>query len=542
MERTSFTASTGGQSMSTQAGAPVVIIGAGIGGLSAAISLASAAQTRGSSEQATYGPGTPVIMLEKNLQVGGKMGQVEQDGFRWDTGPSVITMRPVFEALFQRAGRSFGDYVQLKPVEPLTRYFYPDGTVFDATANWPEMAAAIEALAPEDISGYLRFLAFASDLHRITGPVFIYDQPPTWRSFTRVPLPDMIRTRPWATMSQAIAEYVKSPHLRQLLMRFATYVGASPYLAPATLSVIAHVELTGGVWYPIGGIYRIAEALERLALELGVEIRTNTSVRRIHVTNGTVSGVEIEDGELIPASAVIANVDVTTTYRQLLPPGTLSPQLLAAYSKQPTSCSGFAMLLGVEREHPQLAHHNIFFSSNYYQEFKDIFDEGVLPRQPTVYVAITSKSDPTHAPDGCENWFVLVNAPPLALSHSSDHEGHFNRQEELHNYGDHVLATLASFGLDIKDKITHRQLITPESIATKTGAWRGALYGISNNSALNAFQRPHNRSPYVKGLYFAGGATHPGGGVPMVTLSGQLAAKMLLQDRQSANPKATPTI
>lgn len=489
-------------------GAPqVIVIGAGIGGLSTAIRLAAA--------------GCCVTVLEQGAQVGGKMGQIVQDGFRWDTGPSVITMRPVFEELFAVAGRQLEEYLTLEPVEPLTRYFFPDGTRLDATRDLAKMAEQIAALDERDVEGYLDFLEYAARLHRITGPVFIYNQPPTLRTFLSVSPADMVRVDPWLTMDQAIRRRVHSPHLRQLLGRFATYVGASPFQAPATLSVIAHVELTGGVWYPRGGIYQIAAALARLATELGVEIHTQTPVTRIVVEGGRATGVVTADGRTLAADGVIANVDVTTVYSHLLPPE-LAPARRETLRRRQTSCSGYVLLLGVEGEHPQLAHHNIFFNHDYRREFTDIFQRGAPPRDPTVYVAITSKRDPQHAPPGCENWFVLVNAPPLGPT--------FDWQQQGAAYRTVVLETLAHYGLDIRPHIRSEAALTPQDIQRLTGAWRGALYGISSNQALNAFRRPHNRCPEVHGLYFAGGTTHPGGGVPMVTLSGKVAAELFLRD------------
>lgn len=493
--------------------APVVIIGAGIGGLSAAISLAAA--------------GRRVTVFEQGPAVGGKMSQIVADGFRWDTGPSVITMRHVFEGLFARAGRRLDDYLELMPLEPLTRYFYADGSVLDVSRDWSKMAAAIAAWEPRDVAGYLRFLAFAAELHRITGPVFIYNQPPSPASFLRVPPWDMLKVDAWSTLDAAIRRHVRDPRLRQMLGRFATYVGASPYRAPATLGVIAHVELTGGVWYPRGGIYRIATALEQLARELGVIIYTDTPVAQIEVESGRVVGVRLagtgdepSKGELVAAREVIANVDVATVYDRLLPAGAVSPARKNAVMRQATSCSGFVLLLGVNRQHDQLAHHNIFFAQDYRREFDDIFGRGVPPADPTVYVAITAKSDPEHAPPGHENWFVLVNAPAI--------DSHYDWAAQSRPYRDHVLSTLAGHGLDIEQAIVSEQILTPHDIAQRTGAHRGALYGISSNDPLNAFRRPHNRAS-LPGLYFAGGTTHPGGGVPMVTLSGMLVADMLLE-------------
>ncbi len=489
----------------------IVIVGAGVGGLSAAIRLAAADRR--------------VVVLEQNPQVGGKMGEVRAQGFRWDTGPSVITMRPVLEELFASAGRRMEDYLTLLPVEPLTRYFYSDGTRLDATCDLSRMTAQIAALDERDVEGYLAYLAYAARIHRITGPVFIYNRPPTLASFSRVPLRDYFGIDAFRTMEVAIKGWVHSPHLRQLLGRFATYVGASPYLAPATLNVIAHVELTGGVWYPRGGVYSIAHVLARLAQELGVEIRTNSPVEQIEVKDGRVRGVACVKGETIEAQAVIANVDVATVYERLLPAGSVPAHKVKRLVQAEPSCSGFILLLGIEGKHPQLAHHNIFFSRDYRREFTDIFERGVPPDEPTVYLSITSKTDPDHAPAGCENWFILVNAPALGAA--------FDWQKQAAGYRDRVLARLAEFGLDVRDCIRYEQSLTPLDLERLTGARRGALYGASSNRRLAAFMRPHNRCPDVRGLYLAGGTTHPGGGVPMVMLSGKVAAEMVLQDWES---------
>lgn len=487
----------------------IVIIGAGIGGLSAAIRLAAQGQN--------------VAIVEKNPQVGGKMYEINADGFRWDTGPSVITMRHVFEDLFSAAGRRMEDYLTLLPVDPLTRYFYPDGSVLDAHRDLDAMLRQITQIDGHDAVGYQAYLAYVERIHRITGPVFIYDKPPTLASFARVPVPDWFRVDAFRTMQQAIEGFVQSPKLRQLLGRFATYVGGSPYLAPATLNVIAHVELNGGVWYPQGGIYSIAQALERLARELGVELRLGCGVERIMVEGGRAQGVQLAGRETIRADAMISNVDTAMTYQHLL-----REAVPAARQRQMTnydpSCSGFVMLLGVEGTHKQLAHHNIFFSRDYRREFARIFRDGVMPDDPTIYLAITSKTDPSHAPDGCENWFVLVNAPPLSEK--------WNWNEQTDRYRDLVLAQLAERGFDVRGKIRHETLLTPHDLERMSGAYRGALYGMSPNDRFSAFRRPHNRSKDVRGLYFAGGTTHPGGGVPMVMLSGKVAAEMLLQDHR----------
>lgn len=489
---------------------PIIVIGAGVAGLATAIRLQAA--------------GHQVTVLEKNPRVGGKMYKIEQDGFVFDTGPSVITMRHVFEDLFAAAGRNLDDYLALEAAEPMTRYFFSDGTVLDATSNLTEMAQQIEQVEPRDVEGYLAYLSYAARIHRITGPVFIYDKPPTPASFARVPVHEWLKADPLRTMSKAINSHVKSDKMRQLLGRFATYVGGSPYQAPATLNVIAHVELTGGVWYPRGGIYEIANAMQKLARELGVEICIDHGVQQIVVEKGKAVGVKLENGDTLSASAVVSNVDVATTYNKLLTESGIAQNRINSMSNYEPSCSGFVLLLGVEGQHEQLAHHNVFFSDDYEAEFKAIFNDLVPTSDPTIYVAITSKTDAHHAPEGCENWFVLVNAPPLSDK--------YDWQTNWRDYRNLVLNKLAQRGLDIRDKIRTQKILTPEDLQEMSGAWRGALYGPSANNRFMVFLRPHNRSRDVKGLYFAGGTTHPGGGVPMVTLSGKVAADMVLSDLQ----------
>jgi phytoene desaturase len=492
---------------------PIVIIGAGIGGLSTAVHLASAGQK--------------VLVYEKNTAVGGKMSQIHTpDGYRFDTGPSVITMRHVFTDLFATAGRNLDDYLTFLPVDPLTRYFFPDEprTTLDMRRDLSATLAQIEAIEPRDVEGYLNYLAYAARIHRLTGPVFIYDQPPTPASFLRVPVQDWLKVDPFRTMHGAIRRFVRSPHLQQLLGRFATYVGASPYLAPATLNVIAHVELSGGVWYPQGGVYQIAAALAQLAQELGVEIVTGQGVEQIELTEGDnrATAVVLTTGQRIEAAAVVSNLDVTTTYEKLLPPHPARDKRLRQLKSQDPSCSGFILLWGIDKTHPDLAHHNILFGGDYAAEFREIFQHGRVPHDPTIYLAITSKTDPDHAPPGHENWFVLVNAPPT--------QPDWDWATHAPTYRDHLLDKLAAWGFPLRPHIRYEKIITPADLAQHNGAHRGALYGASSNDMLAAFRRPHNRVRQFPGLYLVGGTTHPGGGVPMVTLSGKVAATMLLAD------------
>jgi len=485
---------------------PVTILGGGVGGLAAAISLASA--------------GRRVVLLEQNEQIGGKLGEHRAAGFRWDSGPSVITMRTVFETLFAAAGQRLEDVLTLKPIDPLTRYFFWDGAQVDICRDLSQTLEQIAALEERDVEGYLAFLAEAARVYRIVSRVFLFGPPPTFASLRMVSLRDALSVDLVGTLQKRIERAVRHPHLRQLLGRFATYVGASPYLAPATLTSIAHVELAQGVWYPQGGVYELGRAYERLATQLGVEIHYQARIKRLRVQDDRLAGVELENGEYLTTGIAISNIDVTTTYALMDSP--IAQKQFRKLSRRATSCSGFILLLGVEGSHPALAHHNVFFSRDYRREFEQIFRDGRLPDDPTIYVAITSKSDGDHAPAGCENWFVLVNAPPLPPELGE-------QEEEPLAYAEHLLQKLAERGFDLRTKLRYQKVITPKDLQRLSGAWRGALYGTSFNNRLAPFLRPGNRSP-VRGLYFAGGSVHPGGGVPLATLSGMQAARFVLED------------
>ena len=486
-----------------------IIIGAGIGGLSSAIRLAQ--------------HGWKVQIFEQNKAVGGKMSEYLADGFRWDMGPSVITMRHVLEELFQSIGRRLEDYLTLLPLEPLTRYFYSDGTQLNVTANLTEMLTQIHALEPHDVEGYLHYLSYVARIYRITSPVFIENQPPQLHDFLSVPLWEMPHVDPLRTMNQSIQQFVKHPKLQQLLGRFATYTGASPYLAPATLNVIAHVELNQGVWYPKGGIYSIAKALEKVAIELGVDIHCDHSVGRILTQQGIAYGVELTSGIHHLSDVVLANADVGFVYDQLIMDKSIKLEKhTQSLLKMETSCSGLIFMWGINQSFEQLAHHNILFSDDYPHEFHQLFTQQIMPDDPTIYLAITSKTDPDHAPIGYENWFVLINAP--ALSNQYDWE------IQLRPYREKVLDKLARFGLDIRPHLIHERVLTPHDLEKQTQARRGALYGTSSNNRFAAFNRPHNRSEHIQRLYFVGGTTHPGGGVPMVMLSAKVATEMVLAD------------
>lgn len=483
-----------------------LIIGAGIGGMAAAVRLASA--------------GWSVTLLERRSGPGGKMGEVIADTpagrFRFDTGPSVITLKPVFERLWGEAGARLDDDVALLPVSPITRYFWPDGSVLDADADPEAMLERVRAFAPGDVDAYRAFLRDAARLHDIVGGPFLYRARPGLRDLLSLPLADVRHIDAFRTMSAAIRSRFRDPRLIQLFERFATYNGSSPFQAPATLNVIAHVEMSLGAFYPRGGVFALARAFEALCRRKGVEIRYEAGVAEIASRDGRAIGVRLENGERLSADAVVCNADVAAARRELLPGGRPPPRL------EP-SCSGLALLIGAPSATPALAHHNIFFCADYRAEFDAIFRARRPPDDPTLYVCITAKTDPGHAPAGMGNWFVLVNAP--YVSDAFD----WNRAGAA--YVERVRGLLRARvpGAGGLAPVFERAL-TPADLQAAYGGNRGAIYGFSSNTPLAAFLRPANRAPDLRRLYFCGGSAHPGGGVPLVTLSGMAAAACALED------------
>ncbi len=485
-----------------------VVIGGGIGGLSAAIRLAAAGQR--------------VTVIEQNNAIGGKMSEMTANGFRWDTGPSVISMRPVLDELFQYAGKNTRDYLSLLPVDPLTRYFWNDGSQFDASRMPHVMIQRLrEFVGSDDAQGYMRYLQYAKSLHDALSPTYIYDDPPhNWQT-AKPPLVEISALDPLPTMAEAIDSFAASPKLRQMLKRYAAYIGASPYAAPEALNMIAHIALSGGVWYPQGGVYTIVRALEQLAIELGVTVITGCRVDEIKIENHRATGL-LAGGEFLPADAVIANINAATVCQKLLPQD-LAGFRRPANSEYSSSC--FVLMLGVEGNHPQLAHHNILFSDDDPREFADIFEYQIPPKDPTLYIAITSKTESGHAPEGCENWFVRINVPPS--------NPNFNWSSQGDRYRDHVLEILARRGLDIRAGIRAEYRLSPSEFETGIEAQHGDLYELSSDDRLNILRRPPNQAPDIRGLYFAGSTTYSEVGVPLAMLSGKMAARLAYADLET---------
>jgi phytoene desaturase len=472
------------------------------------------------------GAGHRVTLLEKNALPGGKLNLLEADGFRFDTGPSLITMPGVLASTFKAAGRRMQDYLTIEPLDPICRYNWPDGSRLDISPNLPRLAQAVGAFSPGDLTGLFNFLAHGRVLFERAGPIFLLRGRPRVRDlFSRRGL-DAARIDAQVSLDRVVRRYFRDSRLVQLFDRYATYNGSSPYEAPGTLAMIQYIELAGGGWYIKGGIYRLVEALMEVACELGVDFRPDCEVAEIVVddcgarSGARATGVRLRDGSVVMADHVIVNADPMHAYTSLLPSTYRDKALVRHMERLEPSSSAFVLLLGVRGNYPQLAHHNIFFSRDYRAEFEAIFRRREPAPKPTIYVANTSRTDPTQAPPGCMSLFVMVNAPALTL------DAKWDAWKEP--YRDRVIARLEEGGLsDLRERIIFEQAITPQDLQDKYNAWRGSIYGLSSNSRQTAFLRPPNRAPGVDNLSFVGGSVHPGGGIPLVLLSARLVARQI---------------
>lgn len=485
----------------------VTIIGAGLGGLAAACRLAKSDHD--------------VTILEKNENVGGKVNHVEAGGYSFDTGASLLTMRHVFEDLFDFCGRRLEDYLDLVSLDPICRYFWTDKTVFDASSDLQKTRAEIARIAPSDVENFTKYLADAKRKYEIAEKTFLAhslnDLPKLLRPKY---LKDLLHISSLKTLDKHHAAYFQTAKLQQLFNRFATYNGSSPYQTPATFALVPFVEFGLGAWYARGGIYEIPKALARLAKEFGVNIRTGCAVEKIIVEDKKAVGAQLETGETVSSDYVVANSDAIETYRNLVDEKFFNQKL----DRREPSCSGFVLLLGVRKKYPQLAHHNIFFSDDYRAEFDQLFRDLRPAKNPTIYVCAASRTDATQSPENCENLFVLINAPYTSAR--------TDWQIEAKSYRDLIVEKLESFGLkDLENSIEYEQIITPADFENKYRTNRGSIYGVSSNGVFSAFLRVPNRSRQIKNLYFVGGATHPGGGMPLVLLSGKMTADLIEKEK-----------
>lgn len=499
-------------------GEPVVVVGAGIGGLAAAIRLAAR--------------GLDVTVLERAATVGGKMREVSAGGPRIDSGPTVLTLRDVFDDLFELAGRRLDDHLRLAPLGILARHAWPDGSRLDLHADPERSAAEVATFAgAAEADRFRDFCRRTADLHRaLDGPFMRRSRPSLLGMPARLGLAgnlSLARNGLFDTMWRELGRRFRDPRLRQLFGRYATYCGSSPFAAPAILTLVAHVE-QAGVWAVEGGMHRLAQALADLAAACGARIRTGVEVARVETRGGRASAVRLADGEALAASAVLFAGD----------PGALAAGLLGdaarpAARRVPAgrrSLSAVTWSLAAETSGFPLVRHGVFFSSDYRAEFEAI-REGRIPQAPTVYVCAQDRDDRGLAAPGPERLLVLVNAPALGDARGFP-------PSEIDPCTERTFAHLARLGLTIHRRPDATVTTTPTDFDRLFPGSGGALYGEANHGWTASFRRPASRTA-IRGLYLAGGATHPGPGVPMAALSGRLAAEAILADRPAATPVRT---
>ncbi len=482
-----------------------IIIGSGVAGLACAIRLAV--------------QGFEVTIYEKNNYPGGKLTHFEQDGYSFDAGPSLFTEPANIEALFALANEPIEPYFQYQTLPISCKYFYEDGTVINAYANNALFAQELATQLGENATTVQRYLQEANELYQHVANIFLHYSLHEFQTLLQAPIAKAIATvKPkhlFKTMHGLNEQYFTHPHTIQLFNRYATYNGSNPYQAPGMLSLIAHLEHNIGSFYPKGGMISITNALFRLAKKKGVCFKFNQKVDSIVHHNGHVQGVLLNN-ELQEAAIVVSNMDVYYTYQHLLGNPIMAKKIL-----QPErSSSALIFYWGINKVFPQLELHNIFFSDHYKAEFDCLFKSKTLHPDPTVYVNITAKCEPgIQAPNGKENWFVMINAP---ANIGQD-------WQSLQQQAKQAIITKLNRILSIKleDLIETESVLDPVTIDQKTASYMGSLYGTSSNSANAAFLRHPNFSKNIKGLYFAGGSVHPGGGIPLCLKSAEIVANMV---------------
>jgi phytoene desaturase len=489
--------------------AEVVVVGAGVGGLATAIRLASA--------------GHRVTVFEAADDVGGKLGHYERESragtFRFDTGPSLLTLPQILGDLFESTGGDLTEHLDLIELDPIVRHRFTDGTVLDSCADQKEFTDRIAAVFGERSAREWRRLWKraervwdASWRHVLTAPArsTLGLSTLAWRAG------DLRAIGPGQSLRGVTRRYLSDPRLRTLVERYATYTGADPRRAPAALLAIPYAEMNYGGWYLRGGLRTLAGAMLTHAEDLGVRVHVGTPVTEIDAGR-RVRGVRLFDGTVVRADVVVANADALDVYRDLLPHRRRARRL------RERSLGGFVMLLGVHGRTPRLAHHTVMFPTDYDAEFDDIFGRprrGVLARvarDPTVFVTVAD--DPEVRPDGYESWFVLVNAPPHGDDASTVDWTAAGLRER---YAERVLDVLETRGIEVRDRIVFQEIRTPVDLQIATGTPGGAIYGTPAHG-LTGLRRPPNAGP-VRGLYLVGGSVHPGGGLPMVLLSAKIVA------------------
>jgi diapolycopene oxygenase len=495
----------------------VGIIGGGLGGLASACVLAAR--------------GYEVVVFERNEWLGGKAAVIETNGFRFDMGPTILTLPAVLDRIFAEAGRDVAGALDLVRLDPQWRSFFENGSTLDLLADTDSMALRLEAFSPgtDTAEGYRRFIRLSEQLHRISDNYFFWrpigglrDMVDARATFQPNILRDVLAMRPGHSVAGTVRGRIPDPRVAQMVDHFTQYVGSAPDASPAVLCGIAHMQTGEGVWYPMGGTHAVPVALTKLAESLGVVFRCSAQVERILTLQGAVQGVRLEGGETVGVDAVVSNSDSVRTHRELVggPPA-------CAFERRrryEPACSGVVLYLGLKQRYEHLLHHNFAFSRDPDEEFDAIYRKGQPAPDPTCYVCAPSGTEPGVAPPGGEALYVLVHTPYLRPGH--------DWARMLPQYRRIIIEKLKrTAGMeDIESRIVFEQALTPEDINHRYHVLNGAIYGLASHGRFLGAFKPGNRSPDVRGLYLAGGAAHPGPGMPMVLMSGWIAADSLDQD------------
>uniref|UniRef100_A0A7V4XRL7 Phytoene desaturase n=1 Tax=Acidobacterium capsulatum TaxID=33075 RepID=A0A7V4XRL7_9BACT len=502
----------------------VAVIGSGLGGLSAAATLAAR--------------GYKVTVFEKNSWLGGKAAVLAEDGFRFDMGPTILLRPSVLRRIFAEAGRDLDGYVKMVRLDPQWRCFFDDGLVLDLKHDNAEMAASLDALRPGMGGRFREFMELSAQLHAISDRFFFWRSVGSMRdtfeiggAFQLSVLRDVMRMRLGQTVGGTIREFIPDGRVAQMLDHYTQYVGSSPDASPAILCAIGHMQSEEGIWYPMGGTRAVPEALTRLGRELGVEYRTSTEVERLVTENGKVTGLVTAEGETFACDAVVSNEDAVRTYRELLG-GKVAEKFNRQREYEP-ACSGVVLYLGLNKRYEHLAHHDFVFSRDPHEEFHHIYDLGVPAPDPTCYLASTTGTEAATAPAGGDALYILVHAPYLRPGQ--------DWSKMLPEYRQVILNKLKrTAGLtDIEDRIVFERALTPQDIHNRYKVLNGAIYGIASHGRWNGAFKPANASRLMDGLFLAGGAAHPGPGMPMVMMSGWIAADAV--DRRYRGKDAADT-
>jgi phytoene desaturase len=498
-----------------------IVIGGGLAGLAAATELA--------------GRGVQVTLVERNQHLGGKMNVLTEKGFTFDMGPTILTMPNVVRGIIQRTGRNVSDYLDLVRLDPQWRCMYEDGTVIDLLEKPEEMAAAMDRQFPGAGAGagWKSFVEYSRRMFRLSGKVFFFKDLGGVMDLMRKPptsepglLKDVFAMRMHSTVGGTIDKHIHEPHLKQLAEHFLQYVGSSPFLSPAILTLIAAAQVDDGCWYAMGGTRMVARSMERILREERAEIITGTGVRRLLTDGKRVTGVELEDGRTITADVVVSNCDVQRTYRDLDGSQEGIAEQRRIGGDYTPACSGVVLYLGLDRQYDHLLHHDFLFSKDSHEEFDDIYRQGIPARDPTVYLCVPSRTDPTQAPTGGEALYALIHTPYLRPGQRWEGPGGM-----MEAYRGTVIEKLKRFGMpDLEQHIVVERHLTPQGIERWYNAEGGAIYGLASHGKLKGGFKPRNRSRLYRNLYLAGGSANPGPGVPMVLMSGVTAADAVCED------------